>query len=248
MDERTELTFMLHGLPDRDAKLFRSYVLMVNHRTRHRWTWRESQADMTVVHGELAQAPAAPPALTLRVGGPPRGAFLRVATWACPARRGAGGMPQHHGRTHPVGARQTGQRQGTRQRPAHAASADAAAAAALAVAATADEIPPYPPGHLADRPAHDDADPVPALGPVARDLRRFSERAGRRRPAALGLGPPARRTVPRQPCAGQVCSNAYAFAWPGLQERAHERTQDPDFRPPGAGKTTAIRCVSEIAP
>ena len=84
MDERTELTFMLHGLPDRDAKLFRSYVLMVNHRTRHRWTWRESQADMTVVHGELAQAPAAPPALTLRVGGPPRGAFLRVATWACP--------------------------------------------------------------------------------------------------------------------------------------------------------------------
>ncbi|WP_289241516.1 hypothetical protein [Delftia sp.] len=116
MDERTELTFMLHGLPDRDAKLFRSYVLMVNHRTRHRWTWRESQADMTVVHGELAQAPAAPPALTLRVGGPPQGS--PPCGWPpghAPARRGAGGMPQHHGRTHPVGARQTGQRQGTRQ-------------------------------------------------------------------------------------------------------------------------------------
>ena len=89
MDERTELTFMLHGLSERDAKLFRSYVLMVNHRTRHRWTWRESQADMTVAHGELAEAPAAPPALTLRVGGQPKGAFPAGGHLSMPLRADA---------------------------------------------------------------------------------------------------------------------------------------------------------------
>lgn len=88
MDERAELTFMLHGLSDRDAKLFRSYVQMVNHRTRHRWAWRESSADMTVVHGEVSEPPPAPPALTLRVGAQPKGAFPAGGHLSLPLRAG----------------------------------------------------------------------------------------------------------------------------------------------------------------
>lgn len=86
MDERAELTFMLRGLSERDAKLFRSFVLVVNHRTLHHWSWRESSADMTVVHGGLSEAPPAPPALTLRVGAQPHGAFPAGGHLSLPLR------------------------------------------------------------------------------------------------------------------------------------------------------------------
>ncbi|CAB5700062.1 Uncharacterised protein [Delftia tsuruhatensis] len=70
MDERPTLTFMLCGLCDRDATLFRSFVRLVDHRTRHRWEWRQSSADLVVMHDGLREVPSH--RLTLRVGRQPQ--------------------------------------------------------------------------------------------------------------------------------------------------------------------------------
>jgi hypothetical protein len=66
MDERPSLTFTLRGLNDRDAKLFRSFVRLVDHRTQHHWEWKESSADLVVLHEGLREQPSS--RVTLRVG------------------------------------------------------------------------------------------------------------------------------------------------------------------------------------
>ncbi len=70
MDERPALTFPLRGLDDRDARLFRSFVRLVDHRTQHRWEWTESSADLVVLHDGVHEPPSS--RVTLRVGRQPQ--------------------------------------------------------------------------------------------------------------------------------------------------------------------------------
>src|SRR5256885_1424662 len=70
MDERPALTFPLRGLDDRDARLFRSFARLVDHRTQHRWEWTESSADLVVLHDGVHEPPSS--RVTLRVGRQPQ--------------------------------------------------------------------------------------------------------------------------------------------------------------------------------
>ena len=70
MDERTSLTFTLRGLDERDTKLFRSFVRLVDHRTQHRWEWTEFSADLVILHESIHEQPSS--GVTLRVGRQPQ--------------------------------------------------------------------------------------------------------------------------------------------------------------------------------
>lgn len=87
MNERPALTFTLRGLNDRDAKLFRSFVRLVDHRTQHHWEWKESSADLMVLHEGVREQPSS--RLTLRVGRQPQSARTAGAYLSLPLRADA---------------------------------------------------------------------------------------------------------------------------------------------------------------
>ncbi|XJC75136.1 hypothetical protein ACHFCA_33550 [Delftia tsuruhatensis] len=189
------LTFTLRGLDDRDARLFRSFVRLVDHRTQHRWEWTESSADLVVLHEGVHEPPSS--RVTLRVGRQPQSTRPTGDYLGLPLRADAVEDCLNAMGLRALVVRQTASGQRMVAAPHPAAATDMLVQLLRRPPAAADKRAPHAPGHVDDGPADHLAGAVPALGPCARDLRGLPEPPRCHRPAALD-----RHGTPQQRCPG----------------------------------------------